>query len=253
MTICMVVVTVAVTAVAAARSTWSPCGLSMLATITPLAESGRGNRYRRTATWFVLGSIAGGVVLGACMAALAAGVRALALSPTLVSEVALATSVVAALSDSGVAGAHLPVHHRQVNEEWLDQFRPWVYGAGFGWQVGTGLATYITTAAVYLMIVLASLAADAQLAIVLGTLFGLIRGGSVLLGRHITTSGALRDFHTRFHRLGPRVGRITVVVELAAAATVAWTMPAWIGAGVSVLVAAGLVLELRGHPDPAGT
>ena len=53
----------------------------------------------------------------------------------------------------------LPIHRRQVNERWLDQYRPWVYGAGFGWQIGTGLSTYITTAAVYLMVVLGALTA----------------------------------------------------------------------------------------------
>ena len=44
-----------VAVVAAARSTWSPCGVSMLATVTPLAEQGRGHRYRSTATWFIVG------------------------------------------------------------------------------------------------------------------------------------------------------------------------------------------------------
>ncbi len=38
---------------AAARSTWSPCGLSMLSTITPLAERSRGHRFGVTASWFI--------------------------------------------------------------------------------------------------------------------------------------------------------------------------------------------------------
>ena len=45
---------VAVTAVAAAaRSTWSPCGLSMLSSITPFGEHGRRHRYAVTATWYL--------------------------------------------------------------------------------------------------------------------------------------------------------------------------------------------------------
>ena len=32
---------------AAARSTWSPCGLSMLSQLTPLGEAGRGQKYAR--------------------------------------------------------------------------------------------------------------------------------------------------------------------------------------------------------------
>ena len=70
----------------------------------------------------------------------------------------------AALRGRGVrlpasAGSGFPIHRRQVNERWLDQYRSWVYGSGFGWQIGNGLSTYITTAAVYLMVVLGALTA----------------------------------------------------------------------------------------------
>jgi len=61
MTIWFVCIAAAVAVVAAVRSTWSPCGLSMLATITPLAERARGHRYGVTVTWFVLGSVLGGL------------------------------------------------------------------------------------------------------------------------------------------------------------------------------------------------
>jgi hypothetical protein len=40
-----------VAVMSAVRSTWSPCGLSMLASITPLSEVGRGHRYRTTPCW----------------------------------------------------------------------------------------------------------------------------------------------------------------------------------------------------------
>ena len=53
----LVAVGLVVAAAAAFRGTWSPCGLSMLSTVTPLAESGRGHRYRWTATWFFLGAV----------------------------------------------------------------------------------------------------------------------------------------------------------------------------------------------------
>jgi hypothetical protein len=150
----------AVAAVAAARSTWSPCGLSMLASITPLAERARGHRYRSTAAWFVVGGTVGGACLGLGLGALAAAVRAAGVPGVALAAVAGAAALVAAAADAGVAGFRLPVHRRQVNERWLDQFRPWVYGAGFGWQIGAGLVTYIRTSAVYLMIVLAALSAE---------------------------------------------------------------------------------------------
>src|SRR6188472_3985681 len=178
----LVALTSIVAVAAAIRSTWSPCGLSMLSTITPIGERGRNHRYASTATWFVLGAVLGGATLGLGAAILAAGVGALGLSP----EAALgATAVLAAVtvaSDLNLGGFRLPSHTRQVNESWLDEFRSWVYGGGFGWQIGVGLATYVTTAAVYLMIAMAALTADPLIAFALMTGFGLVRGLAVLLG-----------------------------------------------------------------------
>lgn len=227
-----------VTVAAAARSTWSPCGLSMLASITPLSELGRGHRYRTTAVWFIVGGTAGGATLGVAVAALALGVDALSLTGREVSAVALAAGIVTLASDVGVGGFRVPVHHRQVNEHWLDQFRPWVYGAGFGWQIGTGLATYIVTAAVYLMMLLAALIGNAWLAIGLGALFGLLRGLSVCLGRHISSSETLRTFHQWFDDLGPKVRRATVAAEAIVVALLAWALAPWAGLG---LAAGGLL------------
>ena len=64
MTILLTLAATAIAVVAAAASTWSPCGVSMLSTVTPLAERARGHRYTRTAAWFVAGSIVGGASLG---------------------------------------------------------------------------------------------------------------------------------------------------------------------------------------------
>ena len=72
MTADLAVLVAAVVPVAAAvRSTWSPCGLSMLSTITPMGERGRGHRYRATAAWFVVGAVLGGPPSGGSMAACA--------------------------------------------------------------------------------------------------------------------------------------------------------------------------------------
>ncbi len=161
----LIVAAVVVAVAAAARSTWSPCGVSMLATVTPLAERGRGHRYRSTAAWFIAGGTVGGATLGVVMAGLALGVRAASPSTTALAIVAGVVAVVAAASDTRFGGFHLPFHSRQVNERWLDQFRPWVYGAGFGWQIGAGLVTYIKTAALYLMIALAALTASPAIAL----------------------------------------------------------------------------------------
>ena len=82
MTSTLTVLALLVAAAAAVRSTWSPCGLSMLSTITPFGERGKGHRYAATCAWFVLGATAGGLALGALAAGLAASVRATGASAT---------------------------------------------------------------------------------------------------------------------------------------------------------------------------
>ena len=251
MTTWVVVAAIAVTLVAAVRSTWSPCGLSMLASITPLSEVGRGHRFRTTATWYVAGSIIGGVTLGFCVAAVTVAVDALSPTSCAVTIVAFAASAVALLSDTRAGGFQLPVHHRQVNERWLDRFRPWVYGAGFGWQIGTGLVTYIMTSAVYLMIGLSALSGRPLLGVVVGALFGLVRGLSVCLGRHLTSTEALTEFHRRFFVWGPRVRRITVAVEVLATALFAAMLPPWSAltvVSVALLCAMASVIRRRTRP-----
>ncbi len=243
MTVCITVLASLVAAAAAVRSTWSPCGLSMLSTITPLGERAKGHAYPATAAWFVLGSTIGGATLGALTALLAGGVRSLQASPTALGTAALCAAVVAAGSDAGVFGVRVPIHRRQVNERWLDQYRPWVYAGGFGWQIGTGLFTYITTAAVYLMIVLAALTAGPVTAFVLATCFGLLRGLAVLLTRHLTTPAALLTFHRRFAAAGPWVGRAVTATEVAASAVLVGLL--WSPVALGVVGAAVGLATLR--------
>ncbi len=236
MTILFATVASVVALVAAVRSTWSPCGLSMLATITPLAEQGRGHRYRTTSAWFVVGSIVGGATLGTVTALLAAGVRALDVSTTTLAVVAVVACAVTVASDARIGGFHLPVHHRQVNERWLDQFRPWVYGAGFGWQIGAGLATYIKTSAVYLMILLAVLTGDPSTAFFVGVTFGLVRGLAVFLGLRITTSARLADFHRRFMAADRLALAATAACEAAATLGFSVAVSPWLGAASAAIL-----------------
>jgi MFS family permease len=219
MTNTLSVLALLVAAAAAVRSTWSPCGLSMLSTITPFGERGRGHRYGATCGWFVVGAALGGLALGGLAATLAFAVNAAGASTAVVGVLAMVATLVAVVSDSGLAAARLPVHFRQVNERWLDAYRPWVYGAGFGFQIGCGLATYITTAAVYLTVVLAALTAKPLIALMVGILFGLVRGLAVGLTRNRRTPTALLGFHHRFALLQPWADR-AVMATLAMSAVV---------------------------------
>jgi hypothetical protein len=247
-----VVVLGAVVAVAAAaRSTWSPCGLSMLSSITPLAERSRGHRFGATATWFVAGAVLGAATLGLVAAALAAGARGAGVGEAGACAVAAIAATVCGLSDLRPFGLHLPYHGRQVNEVWLGRYRPWVYAGGFGWQIGTGLATYILTAATYLLIVLAALTASPWAAMGLAVLFGTVRGLAVLLSAGITTPERLHAFHRRFDQIGPWVRGAVIVVQLAVAAvaaSVAWTP---VAAGAVLLISLAAVAVTRANaPSP---
>lgn len=246
----LVITLASVVAVAAAiRSTWSPCGLSMLSTITPIGERARSYRWGASAAWFIVGAVLGGATLATGTALLAAGVGALDLSvETRVALAAVVTAVTLA-SDLNLGGFRLPAHTRQVNETWLDQFRSWVYAGGFGWQIGVGLATYITTAAVYLMIALAALTASPAVAFAVVTGFGLVRGLAVLLGKGLTTPQKMMALHRRLEELLPTAQRAVVAVQalvLAVAAGVAWGP-----APAVVLAVVGIAAVLARRPRPA--
>jgi hypothetical protein len=250
MTTLLVLVAALVALAAAARSTWSPCGLSMLSTITPVSERAKGHSYRATASWFVAGAAAGGVTLGTAAALGAVAIRALGPAPLDLGLLAVLAASIAALSDLAIHGLTLPIHRRQVNERWLDHYRPWVYGVGFGWQIGVGVATYITTAAVYLTVVLASLTTSPIAALAVGAGFGLLRGLAVFLTRSITTTPELLAFHRRLAATADRARAVVIAVEVLAAAIVATAM--WAPAGVLVLAVLGGAVVASRTPAGAG-
>jgi MFS family permease len=238
----LIVLAIVTAAAVAVRSTWSPCGLSMLSTVTPLAEAGRGRRWATTATWFVTGAVVGGACLGAVMAGLAAVVGALGVAAGAALGVAAVAALVCGASDLDPFGVHLPYHGRQVNERWLDQYRAWVYGGGFGWQIGVGLATYIVTAGVYLMILLTVLTGEPLFALALGLGFGLLRGLAILAGRSISSPERLLEVHRRFGALRQpfRLATVAVIFGVGVvAAGAAGGVPAAVLAaiGVAIIVA----------------
>jgi hypothetical protein len=274
---------VVVAVAAAARSTWSPCGLSMLSSITPFGEWARGHRYSITAGWFGLGAAVGGACLGAGAAAVAAILGAVgaggaggavggggavgassagggALGAASagggvasvgggVLAVAAGLCLLGALVDAGRFGPVLPVVRRQVNDAWLARYRPWVYGAGFGWQVGVGLATYVMTAGVGVLVGLGGLTGSPVEAVTLGLIFGAVRGSTVFLTAGAADPARLRALHRWLDRLGPAVrGGVAGVmggaaVGLAGAALWGPARHGWLG-GVAALappfVGAGL-------------
>ena len=209
--------TLLIVVTAAIRGIWSPCGLSMISAINPFSERARGHRYWLTAGWFVLGSVLGGAGVGALGAVGALMIEAISLPVAVGFALAACCTLVTAASDTTVFGFRLPIHPRQVNEHWLGRYRRWVYAAGFGAQIGTGLATYIMTAAVYLVPILGALSGSPRIALLLGVLFGLMRGLGVLVSATTSTPEGLRRLHRRLDRLGPVSLGAAVLVQCCAA------------------------------------
>jgi hypothetical protein len=193
--------------------------------------------------------VLGGATLGMGAALLAAGVGALDLSAEAALGIAAVLAGVTIASDLKVGGFRLPSHTRQVNETWLDQFRSWVYGGGFGWQIGVGLATYVTTSAVYLMVAMAALTGSPATAFAIVTGFGLVRGLAVLLGRNLTSPDRLMALHRRLEELLPTAQRAVVLVQAAALAVAAGA--AWGLVPAVVLGTVGLVAVVARRPRPA--
>jgi hypothetical protein len=246
----LLIVLASVVAVAAAiRSTWSPCGLSMLSTITPMGEQTRRYRWGASAAWFIAGAALGGATLAFGAAALAAGVAALDVSANALVGAAAVLAAITVASDLQLGGFRLPSHQRQVDETWLGQFRSWVYAGGFGWQIGVGLATYVTTSAVYLMIALAALTASPFVAFAVVTAFGLVRGLAVLLGRGLTTPQKLMALHRRLDELLPAAQRAVVAVQALVLAVAAGA--AWGPAPAVVLAVVGTAAVVGRRPRPA--
>lgn len=234
MTVVLLCAGIVVAVAAAARSTYSPCGLSMLSSITPFGEKARRHRYWVTAGWYLAGAVLGGATLGAVAAGLAAAVAAVGQVGPWAYATGAALAAAGALVDAGAFGPVLPLIRRQVDDRWLAHYRPWVYGAGFGWQIGVGFATYLMTAGVVVVVGLGVLSGSPLMAWTLGVVFGLARGCTVFLTASATTAARLRSMHGRLETVGPAVRRAV--------------------AGVQGGVAAGLVVTawLAGHPGRAG-
>lgn len=191
----------------------------MLASITPLGERSRRQRWLVTVTAHLAASAASGLAVGALLA----GAGGLAGASARASLAALAlVLVLGVLLDLRVGGLRLPTHRRQVDRRWLGRYRGWVYGAGFGAQLGTGIATVTTTSAVYATLAGCALAPTPGWGCAIGAAFGLTRGATPLLAAHVTNPAALLGLHRRLVRLGPAAAGATIAAQsaLAIAATV---------------------------------
>ncbi len=190
----------------------------MLASIVPLGERARNRRWGVTVTAYVIGSLAAGLVLGGIFG-LAGGavVGSRTASSPIILAIVAGAFVLGAAIDGGVGRLSLPTIHRQVDEVWLQRYRGWVYGVGFGFQLGLGVVTIVTTATVYLLFALAFLSGSWRSGAALGGAFGLVRAVPVLAMAKVTTAKRLREAHRRIQGWGPVAARAAIGVQCAVA------------------------------------
>jgi hypothetical protein len=185
----------------------------MLASINPLGERSRNRSWGATFTWYVAGSVAGGVAMGAAFGLLGVGLDALLPGDdTLTALLVLGCALLALAYDLHLFGLQLPTIVRQVDENWLPRYRAWVYAGGFGLQLGLGVVTVVTTSAVYLTWIFAALAGSVWGGIVIGATFGLVRALPMLLVARADTPGLLRARLRAFAAAAPLATRVTTVV-----------------------------------------
>jgi hypothetical protein len=194
----------------------------MLSSIHPLGERAKGNRWSVTATAFVIGSLAGGLAAGGLAGLLGSIARAAVAPPPWVVPVLAATIMAAAVAlDLRLFGLRLPTVHRQVDENWLNEYRGWVYGLGYGVQLGLGVVTVVNTAAIYAALAMAFLTGSIGGGLIIGGAFGLLRGLAIVPGGTITSLERLRHFHRRLDRWARATDRLAPVGEMVVALTVA--------------------------------
>jgi hypothetical protein len=175
----------------------------------------------------VAGSVAGGAGLGLVLGEIGRyahtplGLTARAALGVLAIVIAVGVAL-----DLGILGARLPTVRRQVNEEWLHRYRGWVYGLGFGLQLGVGFSTVVAVSAIYGAFAAAFLSGSVWTGLVIGTAFGLARAATILSVVTVRRAPQLVAVDARLRRWDGRARILAVALEatLGAVAIVALVM-----------------------------
>ena len=221
----------------------------MLASIHPLGERARGNRFGTTVASHVAGSAVGGALVGAAAGALGTAAAA-ATSPTIVVAVAAVLAAVRYAVELRGGSDRIPQWHRQVDKRWLDEYRGWIYGFGYGVQLGAGVLTIVRTTTVHVMLLVAAATGSVAGGAAVGATFGLVRGASIFTAGGIDSPTRLVAFHRSFQRR-ERTARVLASTSLAIVPVALGVLRGdrvISGHGLSIDVPAGWDARIAGPP-----
>jgi hypothetical protein len=117
--------------------------------------------------------------------------------------------------DVGLGGLRLPTIHRQVNEEWMSRYRGPIFGAGFGFQLGSGVVTIVTTSAIYLTLAGELLSGNVASGALIGSVFGLARALPILTVVTVRDPARLPRVQVALSRWRDPVRRTTYALQSA--------------------------------------
>jgi hypothetical protein len=190
----------------------------MLASISPFGERARGQRWSVTVVAYVAGSVAGGAIVGGALGAIS--VLAGRVGDVDDDARLAALGVLAAggfVLDALRPGRNAPGPARQVDENWLSTYRGWVYGAGFGLQLGAAFTTIVSSAITYVAFAAALLSGSVAGGALLGAVFGLVRALPLLGTARVDTPARLRDVMRRTDAALPRARVATFATQASVA------------------------------------
>ena len=189
----------------------------MLTSINPLGQRARGQRWGAIVALYTAASVVGGLTTAALVGGLGS---VTGLAAGLPRWIAVVGCVLAAALD---AVRRVPSGRRQVDEDWLTRYRSWVYATGFGWQLGTGVVTIVTSASIYAWLLL-MLLLGLPGALLPGAAFGVMRALPLCFGHSAETPQALRSLARRLEAGRSWAQGVTVLALLLSGAALALGM-----------------------------
>lgn len=186
----------------------------MLASISPVGEASRRQRWPVTVTAYLLASATAGTMLGALLGTIG-GLLATASWGRWGLAVLVVATLAGAAFDAASPARRLPSWRRQVDERWLTTYRGWVYGAGYGFQLGAGVLTIVSSSITYAALLAALLTGHPVRGALVGLTFGAVRAVPLLLTAPVRTPQRLQRLHRRLDTSSRAVAVASILAQVA--------------------------------------